>query len=318
MTRAVPAPLAHNRYLTGPSGGAILSRTRALFVLLGGLLLAPAALLIGGLAAHAATGIDWLESVFAALALVTFLVSIAAIWALIFAASRRLREAAPGAVHGDFERVRAAAHFVLRWVFRSDFQTRALYMLGLCAEARGDLLEASDLFRRALLMLPVGAAPQRRAAASALLRGHQILALTGLGALDPAAALLRQLHADLQRSTTQGALDALLDDGDWGLGAVSVNSTLAQLEPGRPPRALAALAGALLAVRRGHAREALDVLAREQASLSGGTLPRERELLAAIDRSARVALSSGGPMRALDVPAGDSPWTRAMLGELSR
>lgn len=318
MSAALPAPLDPNRYLLRPSGARIASRTRALLVLLGGLVIAPATLVIVGIGAHAATGLDWLEALFGALAALTFFGSVGGIWALIFAGNRRLREAAPAAFRGDFERVRAAAHFVMLWVFRSDFQTRALYMLGLCAEARGDLLEASDLFRRALLMLPVGAAPQRRAAASALIRGHQILALTGLGALEPAAWLLHQLHADLQRSTVQGALDALLDDGDWGLGAVSLNSVLAQLEPGRPPRALAALAGALLAVRRGHATEALDVLTREHAVLAAGTLPHERELLAAIDRSAREALAGGGPMRAMAIPAGDAPWTRAMLGDLSR
>src|SRR5688500_11234304 len=106
------------------------------------------------------------------LSILTFIAAVVAAWVLIFKARSGLKRAEQALYAGDFDGATRAAHFVVRTVFRSDYQMGALFTLALAAERIGAFAEAGRLFERALDMIPAMAAmlPGRRA--RALLTAH--------------------------------------------------------------------------------------------------------------------------------------------------
>jgi hypothetical protein len=214
------------------------------------------------------------------------------------------------AIAGDADRVLPAAHSALRWVFRGDIRLSAFFHIGLVAEARGDFGEAAEAFKHALASMPMGNVAKTKRRVGGLAASHLAFCLAGCGR--PADARNAIVQAQQFLMIGPGALD-FMDSLNAGFTA------LGEIEPGRDPRAVAALAGAATAYANGAFRDALDIVTREQQTWSYGLLPRERALVAMLDRRARAALEAGGAMRTgggeLVPQNGDEAWaTRYLSG----
>jgi hypothetical protein len=97
-------------------------------------------------------------------------------------------------------------------------------------------------------------------------------------------------------------------------------TTLSAVEPGRDPRAVVALAGVVTAWANGAHKEALDIITRDGQALYYGLLPRERALVAMLDRRTRAALDGGGVMRgaaelAVAPASHDEAWAARYLSQ---
>ena len=249
-----------------------------------------------------------------------FCASVVLAWVWLLRAAKALTAATTAWSQGDLATAEERCLSALRTVFRADFRTKGLHTLGLSAEAKGDFAAAVDLFGRALPAIPMAAAPVRKRRTRILIRAHRGLCLLALGRRDEATKDLEEASSELTKGDQKGLLDALTDDASWGLGAISVNSVLMGLEAGRDPRAPLTLAWALLLVSRGSAREAMDLLNREQPTLAGALAPREQALGQRIEATARAALGDG-PHRAAgapDAPGADERWAASIVsGALS-
>jgi hypothetical protein len=279
------------------------SRGLAAALTFGAILGLPAFFGLSGIA-FAALDADALSIAAFVVAALAFFAGTVTTWTFIITAKSRLVRAEQALYAGDFEGATQAASFVMRTVFRADFQTGALYTLALSAEHMGAFREAGELFARVLDAVPMMAAqgPGRRARALAAAHG----ALDFAAAYDHvrAAAMLARCYHELGTSPGGGFSIFRLDDS--GLGLAGINSILTDLERRRDPRPIAVLAAALVVSRNGDARGAADLLMRERASVEQGLAPHERALA---DRLFLVA--SQGAVRA---PASEQhPWVAAIL-----
>ena len=270
------------------------TRLSAAMLTFGGMLGAPALLVTLALACFA-MDVAALGGALVLLAVLAFLGFAVAAWVLIFQARSRLRRGEAALYGGDFDASTREAAFVVRTVFRADYQMGALFILALAAERLGAFREAGELFSRALGMIPLMAAqgPGRRA--RSLLSAHAAINFAAANDHARAGDMLARCHAQLASSGQPGAFDALLDDSY--MGAIGINSILVELENRRDPRPLAVLASMLVAFKHGRAHEALQIADHERASIDHGLAPHERALAEQI-REAGMRLASGaGPHR---------------------
>lgn len=242
------------------------------------------------------------------LGLLGFVASVVLMWVWLLRGARALQDATLAWSKGDFAAADARCLAALRIVYRADFRTKALHTLGLCAEARGELETAADLFAHALPAIPMAAAPLRKRRTRILIRAHRGLCLLAAGRREEAAPDLHEASKELTQGDQKGLLDALTDDASWGLGAISVNSVLMGLEAGRDPRAPLTLAWALLFLARGAPHDALELLQRERPALTGALYPREQRLGARMEAFAR-----GEPTAPVDPESADDRWAETML-----
>lgn len=280
------------------------TRLFAALLTLGGMLGVPP--LIGMLAVLCfALELEVVGGILLLLSLVAFVGFVVLAWVLIFQARTRLKRAEAALYAGDFDSATRDAAFVIRTVFRSDYQMGALFTLALAAERMGAFPEAAALFSRALGMIPAMAAqvPGRRA--RALLSAHA--AIDYAAANDPARAneMLARCHAQLGATGAPGAFDALLDDSY--MGAIGINSMLVELENRRDPRPLAVLASMLVAYKCGRGHDAIGIADHERMSIDHGLAPHERALAERIRGEALRLASGAGPHRSPGalVPAGN-------------
>ena len=206
----------------------------------------------------------------------------------ILIAMSGLRGKYPAAIMGNTQAVLPGAHSALRWVFRGDVRLSAYYLIGLTAEARGDFADAAEAFQCALRAMPMGNLAVTRRRVCGLAASHLAFCLAGARRPEEAHHALVQAQSYLMMGP--GAFDFMepLNAGFTTLGSV---------EPGRDPRAMAALAGVTTAFANGAQRDALDIITREGQALSYGVLPRERALVLALERKTRALLDGAGPMR---------------------
>lgn len=250
------------------------------------------------------------------LGFVGFIASVVLMWVWLLRGARALQDATLAWSKGDVTRADERCVAALRTVFRADYRTKALHTLGLSAEARGEFEAAADLFARALPAIPMAAAPVRKRRTRILIRAHRGFCLLAAGRREEATPDLNEASKELTQGDTKGLLDALTDDASWGLGAISVNSVLMGLESGRDPRAPLTLGWALLFLTGGAPRDAIDLLNREQPTLTGALYPREQRLGARMEAAARAALGEG-PHRspaAADASTPDDRWADLVLG----
>ncbi len=297
-----------NRYLVTASGAHVGSRVFATIVILGGLL----GSIVFGIAGATIGGLLDLPAVVAlsiGLASIVFLASVVSQWVFLLTSSGNLTRAAQMYATGDPRGAVPLCHRPLRFVFRADIRTRALYILGLCAEVNGDFAEAADLFDRAQQMVPSMAAGKWQRHGRVLMFSHRAIALVATGQLDEADRLVRVASA-LFPPRPPGALDVLSDDAAFG--AMGVSAALRDLEPGRDPRALLTLASITVLAARGMPREAVDLVERERYFLNAGLLPRGRAPGAHVEARVRGQLG-GGPLRAagMALPQGADPASEA-------
>lgn len=293
----VPPPvLARVRNVPTRAGAALLS--------FGGMLGVPALLVVLATACFALE-ITSLGVIFVLLSVVVFIGFVIAAWVLIFQARSRLKRAEAALYAGDFDAATREAAFVVRTVFRSDYQMGALFTLALAAERVGAFAEAAALFTRALAMIPAMAAsgPGRRA--RALLSAHAAIAYAAANDGARANEMLARCYTQLGAAgALASGLDALLDDSY--MGALGINSMLVELENRRDPRPLGVLASMLVAYKMGRTHDAVQIFDRERMSVDHGLAPHERALAERI-RSEALRLASGaGPHRSPGamVPAG--------------
>lgn len=284
------------------------TRASAALLTLGGMLGAPA-LLIALAFVFFALEITSVGVILVLLAVLCLFGSVIAAWALIFQARSRLKRAEAALYAGDFDAATREAAFVVRTVFRSDYQMGALFTLALAAERIGAFAEAGTLFARAFEMIPAMAAsgPGRRA--RALLSAHAAISYAAANDHARANEMLARCHAQLGAfGAPAGGLDVLLDDSY--MGAIGINSMLVELENRRDPRPLGVLASMLVAYKMGRTHDAVHIFDRERPSIDHGLAPHERALAERI-RSEALRLASGaGPHRSPGamVPAGfDAP-----------
>jgi tetratricopeptide (TPR) repeat protein len=300
-----------NKYLTTPSGHFLGTRAAATLLFIVPMLLAPvlgaAGVLLGVMLDVVALGV-----LSALVAFVVFTAVVIAQWAFILGSGGQLTRATELWMAGDTRSAVALCHKPLARVFRADVRTRALHVLGLCAEANGDFAEAEDLFAGAVEMIPAMVASKWKRHARVLMLSRRAIALVALGRVDEADALARQASA-IFPPAPPGGLDFITDDASFG--AVGVAAALRDLEPGRDPRAVLTLACATVLTRRGAAKEALELIDRERWLLDRGLSPRERALIARVERHARGRLE-GGPLRAaamVPAPAPHDPASEAWV-----
>lgn len=259
-----------SRYLVSPSGRALESRLWPSVRLFGGLFGVPAccvAVVAAGIALEAPA----LVVLAIAILLASMLVAVVFQWVYIFGSSTRLRRAEVLVREGNVAHAVGLAQWALARVFRSDFRTRALYVLGLAAERSGDFTDAAYLFLRARQALPLFAGKSHAVRLRALAASHEAFALAASGRDAEAAVALGIAHNALPLLGQRGLLE-LVDD--TAFGPFSMNATLFEIEGRRDPRAVATLAGALLAWRRRDPQRALDTFTSEARMLSYNTLPR--------------------------------------------
>lgn len=222
-------------------------------------------------------------------------------------AAGALRPLSSAAMVGDERAVVPPARRVLRFVFRGDMRAAALHALGLLAESRAELAAAAELFARAEKQIPMGMGIGENARVRALVASHLALSLALLGRTLESRQALARAHQAV--ATGPSAFDGLVQAG-------AVFGVMRSIEPGRDPRAVAALAGLALAQAEGAHREALDLAMRERWLLDSGLAPRERRLAFTLELRARAALEGGGVMRTADVASDGTPeaaWAEAAL-----
>lgn len=281
-----------------------------------GAMLGVPALLFGLAIAAFAVGGEVAGVILLLLSVLVFIAAVVAAWVFILKARSGLKRAEQALYAGDFETATRSAHFVVRTVFRSDYQLGALFTLALTAERIGAFAEAGPLFVRALDMMPAMSAtlPGRRA--RALITAHAAIGFAAANDPVRANAMLARCHAELGASGQPGALEFLIDDSSFG--AVGLNSMLVEIENRREPRPLAVLASLLVAYKSGRIEQAMHMFEYERASIEHGLAPHERALAERIRSEAARALAGGGPHRApaaLALSAHDLPatWAAAIL-----
>ena len=262
----------------------LVGRVKPLFLLLFVFVFGPGAIIA------CAAMLD-VSAVFGALLALFLLLDLAALFLTvipIFMAMSRLRGKFPDALTGNAEAVLPAAHSALRWVFRGDIRLSAFFLVGLVAEARGDFADAAQAFDCALRAMPMGNLVVTKRRVCGLAASHLAFCLAGAGRPQEAHAALMRAQQYLMLGP--GAFDFMepLNQGFTTLGSV---------EPGRDPRAMAALAGVTTAYANGAHRDALDIITREGQALYYGLLPRERALVAALEHRTRASLDAAGAMR---------------------
>lgn len=248
------------------------------------------------------------EGLGAVLGIVSFVGLLGFLVLAIATAAPALRALGPAAMAGDERAVAPPARRVLRFVFRGDMRAAALHGLALLAESRAEIGAAAELFARAEKQIPFGMGLSDNARVRALACGHLALDLALLGRAAEARQALARAHQAL--ATGPSAWDGLAAAG-------TLFGVMRSIEPGRDPRAVAALAGLALAHLEGANREALDLAMRERWLLDSGLLPRERRLAYGLELRARAALEGGGAMRvAAPAPDGtaEEAWAEAALG----
>ncbi len=304
-----------SRYLTSPRGSALESRLWPSIRLFGGLLGIPAC--CGGLIAVAvAVDVPALAALAVAILFLSVLTATVLQWVYIFGSSSRLRRAEEQVRQGNAALAVGLAQWALARVFRSDFRTRAFYVLGLAAERAGDFADAAYLFRCAMQALPTFAGKSHAVRLRALAASHEAFALAACGRDAEAEAALRVAHGALPLLGQRGLLEAL---DDTALGPLSMNATLFEIEGRRDPRAVATLAGALLAWKRRDPQRALDAFTGEAQMLSYNTLPHEQLLLARLEASSIATLGGaqyrgGAVVSAAGVDPSAEAWVSAVLG----
>jgi tetratricopeptide (TPR) repeat protein len=281
-----------NRYLVNRSGRSVASRVGPGFWLIGPLVGGPVVGIVGGLVGSLIY-LDVVIALSALLGLGMFFGGIVMAWVFLLTGASDVARAAELWLAGDTAAAIPLCHRPLQRVFRADIRMRAIYTLGLCAEADGAFAEADDLFRRAFDAIPAMAAQKWKRRGQCLMLSHRAIALIASGRMDEADAVVRMASA-LFPPVAPGVLDALTDDAAFG--AVGVSAALRDLEPGREPRVHLALSSAVVLAARGMARESLELVERERQFLVPGLLPRERALLENVEVRAR-GLLAGGPMR---------------------
>ncbi|NOU34620.1 MAG: hypothetical protein HOO96_42560 [Polyangiaceae bacterium] len=315
---AVPVADAQNRYFRR-GGRLVRGRLLPSALLFGSLLGAPTVLVVLAGLFGAIDGLEILAVLCAALAALCFFGSVVAAWALIFVTTSKLDKADFALFQGNRGLAMENAQWVLAWMFRSDKRMRAFYMLALVAEQNGDFAEAAAVFTAAQASTPLMAASRHETRARALITGHLALCLAAAGDLAGARFQLQRCHAALADIGKGGGFFSFLND-DAHFGAAGLNSSLALLEPRRDPRALAALAGALLAFREGNHYAALDLVTREGSTFAYGLAPQERALLARIERESSLRMQAQDvhrtPARIAEPVAPDDPseaWADAVF-----
>jgi hypothetical protein len=289
-----PAISATNRYLRSRLGVSVGGRGFAALVFFGPMIGGILASVLGGAIGSGA------GAILALLGALSFVASIVGGWVFLLRGTGQVDRASHAAGAGDRATATALCLSALTTVFRADVRIRALYTLGLCAEANGDFTEALDLFTRSLGMIPVGATPVNQRRARTLIQSHRALALVALGQIAEADLAVREASAQFAGFGPSGFSLGFFDDSS--MGALGVNAAVTKLEPYRDPRALLTLASALVLVSKNVPRDALDLLERERSWFGTGLMPRERVLVARIEARARAMLG-GGPMRAPRAPA---------------
>jgi hypothetical protein len=292
-----------NRYLVTRSGGWVADRTKPFLYFLGPILVSPILLV-----AAAALEVGLL----AAFAFLLLILGVVLGWVFLLKGGSGVKTAGEAWLAGDPARAIPLCQSALATVFRSDVRTKAFHILGLCAEANGDFHEALDLFDRVIGMVPAFGTATNKKRAQILVQSHRALCLVALGRIDDADAAVRVASMAFAAPTPQSALSSLLLD-DEAFGTAGVNAALAQMEPGRDPRALLTLATVVLLAARGMAKEAIDIVARERMTVGRGLLPREIALLRSAETRARRALA-GGVHRVAEAPEeAVDPWAARVL-----
>jgi hypothetical protein len=313
MTALASTPAtATNRYLVTSSGRFVGSRTRPLLGMLGGFVGAPLLAMIGG-AVGGVLDVPVVTILFGLLGFFGFFAAVIAQWVFLLGGQRELIRSANMWLAGDNVGPIALCHKPLARVFRSDIRMRALYTLGLCAEANGDFAEADDLFLRAYDAVPAMAASKWKRHGQCMMLSHRAIALVALNRLAEADAMVRQASL-LFPPVAAGMLDLISDDAAFG--AIGVAAALRDLEPGRDRRALLTLATVVVLTANGMARESLELVERERYPLMAGLMPREKSLLANVEVRSRGLLAAG-PMRtpglASPSDAAGSAWADRIL-----
>jgi tetratricopeptide (TPR) repeat protein len=284
------------------------TRAAAAAFTFGGMLGIPALFAVTG-CLLLAVGVEIAGALLLLVSVVAFFATAVTAWVLIFQAKNRLERAERALYAGDYGAATRDAQFVVRTVFRADYQLGALFTLALAAERLGAFAEAGSLFTRALDMIPAMAAQRPGRRARALIGAHAALALAAANDLHRADAMLARCWAVLGATGQPGAFEALLDDSY--MGAVGINTILVELENRREPRPVAVLAAALCAHKRGGSHEALHILANEQASMVHGLAAHEKELAERIHAHSLQHTMSAGPHRSAGMLA---PTTGPMAG----
>lgn len=272
-----------NRYLLLPSGRHIRGRFVPALWMLGPLAICPL-FFIAGVALQA-----W-PVIF--LGVTSFIAAPVAGWVVLLRGSSKVREAGQAWIAGRYAYATELCRYALAKVFRSDVRTKAFHVLGLCAEANGDFEEALDLFDCVQAMVPAFGTASNKKRAQILVQSHRALCLVALGRLDEADGAVRMASSAFAQPATKSVLSGFLLD-DEAFGAAGVNTALAQMEPGRDPRALLTLASLVVLAARGMPREAIDLAERERVTLARGLLPREHALARGAEAKARRMLTAG-------------------------
>jgi hypothetical protein len=246
--------------------------------------------------------------VLVALAAITFVAWPIALWVLLFRGAKTLDAGLASHLAGDSSAAVPGAIRVLWTVMRADLRTRALHLLALSAEERGDFAHAAELFARTEQALPAMAAPIHKAAVRVLAGSHRAMCLALSGRVAEARDVLARVQSDFARSGIRGWSDDFLDDSKWGVGAVSMNEMLLKIEGHRDPRAVITLAWIVVHHARGAPSDLLDVVAHEGAVLSHGLLPREHALVERLCAEARAAQGAGVWRSPAQLPAPSHPW----------
>jgi len=217
---------------------------------------------------------------------------------------------------GDLPKATSTARRVLRLVFRADYRTAAVYVIALAAERAGAFADAAQLFSLCVRAVPAMAAeiPGRRA--RSLMTAHAALCFAAAGQLDAARGALAHCHRELGAPSSGSGLRDVLFMDDTAFGAIGINAWLRELERGRDPRPVAALAGALLALRAGDAFASADLVTREGGAFLQGLAAHERALLARIQQEALRQIAASAPHRSASPLAIDSaphPWVNLVF-----
>ncbi len=300
-----------DRYLVNDSGARVDSRAVAALISFSPLLAVPVlAVICAGLFAADLVGAGVAGFLVLVLALVGGVIFA---WVVLFRVHAHLKAAVEAWKAGDLATARQKAQQGLRLAFRGDFRTKGFHVLALVAEGEGDFEASLALFDRARQAIPTMAAPIRKKKASSLIEVHRALALIVLGRAAEAGPCLEVANEAFQAK--QGIGDALLDDGGFGMGPLSINGILKDMEGGRQISRFGLLVRALLMRAYGDARGALELIHSQRAAIEPGLLARERVLLDALERDLSARLQSA--FRGAASPGTGSPhevWAARVLG----
>lgn len=287
------------------------TRLGAALLTFGGMLGVPAFFVFAG-AILGALDFDVGAAVMGVFATICFIGFVIAAWILIFSARSRIKRAEVALYQGDFESATRDAHFVVRTVFRSDYQMGALFVLALAAERIGAFVDGGILFTRALGMIPAMAAQRPGRRARALFSAHAALDFAAAGDLMRANEMLARCHRELGATGQPGALEGLFDDSY--MGAIGINSMLVELENRREPRPLGVLASMLVAFKHGQIQQVLQMMQYERPSIEFGLAPNERALADRLHQESLRLSSGAGPHRTPgEMQGAINPWAQMVV-----